>query len=167
MFGALDQSDQSDNVRPVGHAVESTSRLRSARTTCYRILAVPAQRAFFRRVSQNGIGITYHSGTVNNPGNFPNHGSSSTPTTVTYNTGTLRTRPARFMAARHDAHCGNTWNGVARSRQYASIFRSRRNQCTMARTFGLYVRRIGRLVRLPSACGASSEHHHLSFLQRR
>jgi hypothetical protein len=40
-------------------------------------------------VSQNaGIQLTYHSGTqTNNVGNFPNHGSSSTPTTLGYYTG--------------------------------------------------------------------------------
>jgi hypothetical protein len=37
--------------------------------------------------SQNGVSVTYHAGTVNNPGNFPNHGSSSTPTTLSYFTG--------------------------------------------------------------------------------
>ncbi|MBV9973669.1 MAG: hypothetical protein JO135_10080 [Candidatus Eremiobacteraeota bacterium] len=41
----------------------------------------------FTPISQNGIGLTWHSGTVNSPGNFPNHGSSSTPTTITFNTG--------------------------------------------------------------------------------
>ena len=41
----------------------------------------------FTPISQNGVGVTWHSGTVNSPGNFPNHGSSSTPTTITYNTG--------------------------------------------------------------------------------
>ncbi|MBV9271492.1 MAG: hypothetical protein JO165_10375 [Candidatus Eremiobacteraeota bacterium] len=41
----------------------------------------------FTPVSQNGIGVTWHSGTANSPGNFPNHGSSSTPTTISYNTG--------------------------------------------------------------------------------
>ncbi len=38
-------------------------------------------------ISQNGVGATYHAGTSNAPGNFPYHGSSSTPTTVTFNTG--------------------------------------------------------------------------------
>jgi hypothetical protein len=40
-------------------------------------------------VSQNaGFSITYHSGLqTNNPGNFPYHGTSSTPTTLAYNTG--------------------------------------------------------------------------------
>jgi hypothetical protein len=40
-------------------------------------------------ISQNaGFSITYHSGLqTNNPGNFPYHGTSSTPTTLTYNTG--------------------------------------------------------------------------------
>ncbi|MEO6990925.1 MAG: DUF5916 domain-containing protein [Candidatus Baltobacteraceae bacterium] len=41
----------------------------------------------FTPISQNGLGVTWHSGTVNSPGNFPNHGSSSTPTSLTFNTG--------------------------------------------------------------------------------
>ncbi|MBV8331866.1 MAG: hypothetical protein JO192_03955 [Candidatus Eremiobacteraeota bacterium] len=40
-------------------------------------------------VSQNaGFQVTYHSGlTTNNPGQFPNHGSSAYPTTINYSTG--------------------------------------------------------------------------------
>ncbi|HTD38474.1 MAG TPA: hypothetical protein VK669_13240 [Candidatus Limnocylindrales bacterium] len=38
-------------------------------------------------ISQNGVGITWHSGTANNPGSFGFHGSSATPTSITYNTG--------------------------------------------------------------------------------
>jgi len=40
-------------------------------------------------VSQNaGFQLTYHSGLqTNNPGNFPNHGSSATPTSIAFNTG--------------------------------------------------------------------------------
>jgi hypothetical protein len=40
-------------------------------------------------ISQNGgFSLTYHSGLqTNNPGQFPYHGTSSTPTTITYNTG--------------------------------------------------------------------------------
>lgn len=40
-------------------------------------------------VSQNaGFSFTYHSGsTTNNPGNFPYHGSSATPTSISYATG--------------------------------------------------------------------------------
>lgn len=38
-------------------------------------------------VTQNGFQLTWHSGTVNSPGNFPNHGPSSTPTYIAYNTG--------------------------------------------------------------------------------
>ena len=41
----------------------------------------------FTPISQNGIGVTWHSGTYNNPGSNGFHGSSSTPTTVSYNTG--------------------------------------------------------------------------------
>jgi hypothetical protein len=39
-------------------------------------------------VSQSaGISLTYHSGTQNNVGNFPSHGSSATPTQIQYYTG--------------------------------------------------------------------------------
>jgi hypothetical protein len=40
-------------------------------------------------ISQSaGFSVTYHSGlTTNNPGQFPFHGTSATPTTITYNTG--------------------------------------------------------------------------------
>ncbi len=41
----------------------------------------------FTPITQQGIGVTYHSGTANSPNNFPYHGSSSTPTTITYNQG--------------------------------------------------------------------------------
>lgn len=41
----------------------------------------------FTPASQNGISVTYHSGTANSPGNFLNHGASSTPTTISFNTG--------------------------------------------------------------------------------
>jgi hypothetical protein len=44
-------------------------------------------------ISQNGgFQLTYHSGlTTNNPGNFPNHGSSATPTLISYSTGNYGT----------------------------------------------------------------------------
>jgi hypothetical protein len=38
-------------------------------------------------ISQNGLGITYHSGSSQNAGSFGQHGASATPTTITYNTG--------------------------------------------------------------------------------
>jgi len=41
----------------------------------------------FTPITQQGVGIVYHSGTANSPGNFPNHGSSSTPTSITFNEG--------------------------------------------------------------------------------
>jgi hypothetical protein len=41
----------------------------------------------FTPISQNGITLTYHSGSQNNAGNFGQHGSSATPTTISYNTG--------------------------------------------------------------------------------
>jgi hypothetical protein len=41
----------------------------------------------FTPITQSGLSLTWHSGTANSAGNFPNHGSSSTPTTIGYNTG--------------------------------------------------------------------------------
>lgn len=41
----------------------------------------------FTPVTQSGVQVTWHSGTANGPGNFPGHGSSSTPTIFSYNTG--------------------------------------------------------------------------------
>jgi len=41
----------------------------------------------FTPISQNGIGVTWHSGTANNPGSYGYHGSSATPTSVSYNAG--------------------------------------------------------------------------------
>jgi hypothetical protein len=41
----------------------------------------------FTPISQNGVAVTYHSGTANNPGSNGFHGSSATPTTVSFNTG--------------------------------------------------------------------------------
>jgi len=41
----------------------------------------------FTPVSQPGASITWHAGSANNPGNNENHGSSATPTSITYNDG--------------------------------------------------------------------------------
>jgi len=41
----------------------------------------------FTPISQNGIGATWHSGTANDPGSNGFHGSSATPTSMTYNAG--------------------------------------------------------------------------------
>ncbi|HEX3551470.1 MAG TPA: hypothetical protein VHT53_13885, partial [Candidatus Elarobacter sp.] len=41
----------------------------------------------FTPISQNGVGVTWHSGTYNNPGSNSYHGASSTPTSVVFNTG--------------------------------------------------------------------------------
>jgi hypothetical protein len=41
----------------------------------------------FTPISQNGVGVTWHSGTYNNPGSNGFHGSSATPTSISYNTG--------------------------------------------------------------------------------
>jgi hypothetical protein len=41
----------------------------------------------FTPISQNGASVTWHSGTFNDPGSNGFHGSSSTPTSITYNAG--------------------------------------------------------------------------------
>ncbi len=41
----------------------------------------------FTPISQNGVGLTWHSGTMNNPGSNLSHGSSSTPTSISWNSG--------------------------------------------------------------------------------
>jgi hypothetical protein len=41
----------------------------------------------FTPITQNGVGVTWHSGTYNNPGSNGFHGSSATPTSISYNTG--------------------------------------------------------------------------------
>ncbi|MFN2461142.1 MAG: DUF5916 domain-containing protein, partial [Candidatus Velthaea sp.] len=41
----------------------------------------------FTPVSQNGVTLTWHSGSFNDPGSNEFHGSSATPTTITYNAG--------------------------------------------------------------------------------
>ena len=41
----------------------------------------------FTPISQNGVGVTWHSGTYNTPGSNGFHGSSSTPTSIAYFTG--------------------------------------------------------------------------------
>jgi hypothetical protein len=50
----------------------------------------------FTPISQNGVSATWHSGTANNPGSNGYHGSSATPTTISWNTG-------RFGPGRVDA----------------------------------------------------------------
>jgi hypothetical protein len=50
----------------------------------------------FTPISQNGVSATWHSGTANDPGSNGFHGSSATPTTVSWNTG-------RFGPGRVDA----------------------------------------------------------------
>ncbi len=41
----------------------------------------------FTPITQSGMSLTWNSGTFNSAGNFPNHGNSSTPATIGYNTG--------------------------------------------------------------------------------
>jgi hypothetical protein len=41
----------------------------------------------FTPISQNGVGLTWHAGTFNDPGSNGFHGSSATPTSMSFNTG--------------------------------------------------------------------------------
>ena len=100
MFGALDQTDNSltfdaltKNRIDIQGTIGSSYLLQNS--------ACAGAACVFSPISQNGLGLTWHSGTLNSPGNFPNHGSSSTPTTVTFNTG-------RFGPGRLDAWSRST-----------------------------------------------------------
>ena len=78
--GALDQSDST-----LWFDVLTKSRIDVNVTTGSGYLLLNS--GVFTPISQNGVGVVWHSGTYNNPGSNLYHGSSSTPTTVTYNTG--------------------------------------------------------------------------------
>ncbi|MBD5655141.1 MAG: hypothetical protein IAI50_08150 [Candidatus Eremiobacteraeota bacterium] len=78
--GALDQTD---NTLLFDVLTKSLIDLNISSGSNYLRLA----DGVFAPVSQNGIGLTYHSGSQNNAGNFGQHGSSATPTSISYNTG--------------------------------------------------------------------------------
>lgn len=78
--GALNQTDNS-----MWLDVLTQSRIDVQFTTGSNYLLLDS--GVFTPISQNGAGITWHSGTANNPGSNMYHGSSSTPTSVAYNTG--------------------------------------------------------------------------------
>jgi hypothetical protein len=85
MFGALDQTDTSITLDAL---TKSRIDVQGTIGSSYLLQQADCTLAcIFTPVSQNGVGVTYHSGTVNSPGNFPNHGSSSTPTSIAFNTG--------------------------------------------------------------------------------
>ncbi len=100
MFGALDQTD---NALTLDALTKNRIDVQATLGSDYLLqnFACSGAACVFSPVSQNGIGVTWHSGTVNNPGNFPNHGSSSTPTNVTFNTG-------RFGPGRLDSWARST-----------------------------------------------------------
>ena len=86
MFGALDQTD---NTFLLDVLTRSRIDVQASVGSDYLLqqYGCTGTSCIFSPISQNGIGVVYHSGTANSPNNFPNHGSSSTPTTVTFNTG--------------------------------------------------------------------------------
>jgi hypothetical protein len=85
-FGALDQSDTSIVFDAL---TKSRIDVQASIGSSYLLqnFSCALASCVFAPISQNGLGIVYHSGTANSPGNFPSHGSSSTPTYVTFNTG--------------------------------------------------------------------------------
>jgi hypothetical protein len=86
MFGALDQTD---NSLVLDVLTKSRIDIQGSLGSSYLLqqYGCSGTGCVFTPISQNGVGITYHSGTVNGPGNFPNHGAGATPTSVTFNTG--------------------------------------------------------------------------------
>jgi len=86
MFGPLDQTD---NTVILDALLKDRIDIQGTIGSSYLLqnFDCTGTACVFSPISQNGVGVTWHSGTVNNPGNFPNHGSSSTPTSLTYNTG--------------------------------------------------------------------------------
>ncbi len=78
--GALDQTDSSLMLDLL---TQGRIDLNGTIGSSYLLLG----SGVFTPISQNGLGLTWHSGTANSPGNFGQHGSSSTPASITYNTG--------------------------------------------------------------------------------
>ncbi len=86
MSGALDQTDSAITLDAL---TKSRIDVQVFLGSSYLLqnFACSAATCVFTPISQNGVSLTWHSGTVNNPGNFPNHAGSSTPTNISYNTG--------------------------------------------------------------------------------
>ena len=78
--GALNQTDNTVQLD-----VLTRNRIDVDATIGSDYLRLPS--GVFTPISQNGVLVTWHSGTANTPGNNGNHGSSSTPTTISYNSG--------------------------------------------------------------------------------
>lgn len=78
--GALDQTD---NTLFLDILTKSRIDVNLNSGSSYLLL----DSGVFTPISQNGIAVTWHSGTYNDPGSNGFHGSSSTPTSVSFNTG--------------------------------------------------------------------------------
>jgi hypothetical protein len=78
--GALDQTDNNVALDVLTHNLID---IQGAIGSSY--LKLPS--GVFTPVSQDGIQFTWHSGSANNPGNNGNHGSSATPTVISWNGG--------------------------------------------------------------------------------
>jgi hypothetical protein len=78
--GALDQTDTNGWIDIL---TKSRIDVQGTIGSSYLLL----NSGVFTPISQNGVGVTWHSGTMNNPGSNQYHGSSSTPTTLTWNSG--------------------------------------------------------------------------------
>jgi len=78
--GALDQTDNNLSLDVLTHGlIDVQGGIGSS------YLKLP--NGVFTPVSQDGIQFTWHSGSANNPGNNGNHGSSATPTILSWNGG--------------------------------------------------------------------------------
>jgi hypothetical protein len=87
--GALDQTDNNLSLDVLTHGlIDVQGGIGSS------YLKLP--NGIFSPVSQDGIQFTWHSGSANNPGNNGNHGSSATPTVISWNGG--RFGPGRLNA---------------------------------------------------------------------
>jgi hypothetical protein len=78
--GALNQTDQSMTLDIL---TRNRIDLNISSGSSYLLL----DSGVFTPISQNGAGFTWHSGTLNDPGSNGYHGSSSTPTSISYSAG--------------------------------------------------------------------------------
>ena len=77
------QLDQTDNNLFLDILTQSRIDINLNSGSSYLLL----DSGVFTPISQNGAGLTWHSGTYNDPGSNGFHGSSATPTSVSFNTG--------------------------------------------------------------------------------
>lgn len=78
--GALDQTDSSVLLDVL---TRNRIDVQGSIGSSYLLLS----NGVFTPISQNGVGVTWHSGTLNDPGSNGYHGSSSNPTSISWNSG--------------------------------------------------------------------------------